>query len=89
MQFKNAIDRIIQAAEFGSLEAKVSLDQMEALSPSRNLSSKVTKTDYLIFLREIHREAHQRLKVYGQYFEYSLTNKQEFPNAHRSKSSRK
>ena len=49
---------------------------------------KVTKTDYFLYLREIQQHCHQILTIYGNYFQYALTNLT-FPNHLKSKSAAK
>ena len=40
----------------------------------------------MIYLKELHRDSQDRLKAYGQYFQYSLMNYKNFPNSTRSRS---
>lgn len=67
---KIAIDKINQIIDQNNLEAMIVMDELK--KEKGRGKEKITKTDYLIYLKEIHRQSQQRINHYGQYFQYSL-----------------
>ena len=49
-------------------------------------AKKLSRTDFLIYLKELNREASLIVKQHGSYFQYALANNMQFPNHGRSQS---
>ena len=87
------MDKIQQKIEFEYAEISITIQQMAGGEQTVEIKEmlrchKVTKTDYFLYLREIQRHCHQILSIYGNYFQYALTNIT-FPNHLKSKSAAK
>jgi hypothetical protein len=50
------------------------------------LAKKLSRTDFLIYLKELNREASLIVKQHGSYFQYALAKNMHFPNHGRSQS---